>query len=136
MSSETPAPPKTWIARSTIVSTVFGTTSLVTESSRRARRLPTVSSFQAAFRVSSLAWSISARERAMKSWMNWRSESWVPNISRLWARSHIISSARSATPISRMQWWMRPGPRRSWATLKPLPTSFRVASATGTRQSS
>ena len=56
----------------------------------------------------------------MKSCTNWRSASRVPNISRgSWRGSHISSSARSATPISRMQWWMRPGPRRSWAILKP-----------------
>lgn len=26
-------------------------------------------------------------------------------------------------PISRMQWWMRPGPSRAWAMAKPPPSS-------------
>ena len=26
-------------------------------------------------------------------------------------------------PIARMQWWMRPGPRRAWAIAKPPPSS-------------
>lgn len=36
---------------------------------------------------------------------------------------HISSMARSAIPISRMQWWMRPGPSRAWAMAKPPPSS-------------
>ena len=32
-----------------------------------------------------------------------------------------MSSARSAMPMARMQWWMRPGPRRAWAIMKPSP---------------
>jgi hypothetical protein len=32
----------------------------------------------------------------------------LPNAAR--DRRHIHSSARSATPINPMQWWMRPGP--------------------------
>jgi hypothetical protein len=39
------------------------------------------------------------------------------------ARSTISASARSATPIARMQWWMRPGPSRAWAIAKPMPSS-------------
>jgi len=26
-------------------------------------------------------------------------------------------------PISRMQWWIRPGPSRAWAMAKPPPSS-------------
>lgn len=37
----------------------------------------------------------------------------------------IISSDRSAMPISLMQWWMRPGPRRPWAISKPRPSPRR-----------
>jgi long-chain acyl-CoA synthetase len=39
---------------------------------------------------------------------------------------------RSATPIARMQWWMRPGPRRPWAISKPRPSPSRMFEA-GTR---
>ncbi len=34
----------------------------------------------------------------------------APNVERDMARAHISSSARSAMPRQRMQWWMRPGP--------------------------
>ena len=50
------------------------------------------------------------------------------------ARLHSISSARSATPIVRMQWWMRPGPSRAWAIMKPSP-SPATRFAAGTRAS-
>ena len=43
--------------------------------------------------------------------------------SRLTARRHIRSNARSQMPIQRMQWWMRPGPSRSCAMVKPAPSS-------------
>ncbi len=71
----------------------------------------------------------------MKSWTNCFSASVPPNASRVLARSHIISIARSQVPIARMQWWMRPGPSRSWAITKP---AWRGPSrlAAGTRQSS
>ena len=39
----------------------------------------------------------------MKSWMNCFSASGAPKTMRSLARSQSISSARSATPISRMQ---------------------------------
>ncbi len=71
----------------------------------------------------------------MKSWTNCLSASGPPKASRELARSHIISIARSAVPIARMQWWMRPGPRRSWAITKPAPRSPSRLDA-GTRQSS
>ncbi len=45
---------------------------------------------------------------------------------------HIFSSARSARPIRRMQWWMRPGPRRPCAISKPRPSPSRMFEA-GTR---
>ena len=37
-------------------------------------------------------------------------------------RSSIISKARSAFPISLMQWWILPGPKRPWAISKPRPS--------------
>ena len=89
---------------------------------------------QAAFRVSSRACSVSIRDLAMKSWTNCFSASLPPNASRSFARLHIISIARSQVPIARMQWWMRPGPRRSCAITNPAwrgPSRFSA----GTRQS-
>ena len=50
-------------------------------------------------------------------------------------RSTIISSARSATPIARIAWWMRPGPSRACAIAKPSP-SPPSRFAAGTRTSS
>jgi hypothetical protein len=35
----------------------------------------------------------------------------LPNAFHDWARWHMRSNARSAIPIARMQWWMRPGIR-------------------------
>src|SRR4029453_3854601 len=55
-----------------------------------------------------------------------------PNRRRLWERLHSSSRARSATPIWRMQWWMRPGPSRPWAISKPRPSPSRMLDA-GTR---
>ena len=94
---------------------------MIIEISWRAARLPSVSIFQAAWSTISRAASISIRDLAMKSWTNCFSASLPPNASRSWARRHIISNARSAEPIARMQWWMRPGPRRAWAIVKPSP---------------
>ena len=50
------------------------------------------------------------------------------------AAAHHLDRAL-AVPIARMQWWMRPGPSRSWAITKP---AWRGPSrlASGTRQSS
>ena len=45
-----------------------------------------------------------------------------PKVSRANARLHIISSALSAIPMRRMQWWIRPGPSRPWAISNPRPS--------------
>ena len=42
-----------------------------------------------------------------------QSDDWLPNAWRVVERRIIISKARSATPIERMQWWIRPGPKRT-----------------------
>ncbi len=72
------------------------------------------------------------RASAIQSWIRplWATD--VPNVVRTRARSIMIPSARSATPIERMQWWMRPGPRRAWEMAKPPPSSPSRFSA-GTR---
>src|SRR6185437_546539 len=135
VSSETPSAPSTWIARSSTSMNTLAATTLIIEISCRAARLPSVSIFQAACSTISRAPWISIRDFATKSWTNCFSASFPPNDSRSLARRHMISKARSAPPIARMQWWMRPGPRRSCAILKPAPRSPSRLSA-GTRQSS
>ncbi len=135
VSSVIPRLPWTWIARSSTSITMLAATTLIAEICWRAARLPSVSIFQAAKRVSRRAWSISIREAAIASWTNCLSASGPPKATRSLARRHIISSARSAVPIARMQWWMRPGPSRSWAIAKPPPRSPSRLAA-GTRQPS
>ena len=39
-----------------------------------------------------------------------------------WSRRTISASASSAAPMVRMQWWMRPGPRRPCAISNPRPS--------------
>jgi hypothetical protein len=58
----------------------------------------------------SAAWSISIRLSAICSRTTPCRAISCPNATRDTARSHISFSARSAAPIARMQWWMRPGP--------------------------
>ena len=79
--------------------------------------------------------SISMRDSAIQSCTSpfWATS--VPNVVRCSARLTISSSAYSAAPIERMQWWMRPGPRRAWEMAKPPPSSPSRFS-TGTRTSS
>ena len=61
------------------------------------------------------------RASAMRSRLPPRLTSGLPNATRSLARTHASSSASSARPISRMQWWMRPGPRRAWAIANAWP---------------
>jgi hypothetical protein len=63
------------------------------------------------------------RDSAIHSWITPCRESSLPNATRLTARVHMASSARSAMPIARMQWWIRPGPSRAWAMRNPLPST-------------
>ena len=63
------------------------------------------------------------------------SASGPPWATRLTARSHIMSKARFDWPSQRMAWWILPGPRRSWASAKPAPSSPMRFSA-GTRTES
>mmetsp|Transcript_11067 Transcript_11067/g.35073 ORF Transcript_11067/g.35073 Transcript_11067/m.35073 type:complete len:277 (-) Transcript_11067:199-1029(-) len=55
-----------------------------------------------------------------------------PNAFRRCARSTMAAKASSAWPMDRMQWWMRPGPRRPCAISKPRP-SPRTMLPLGTR---
>ena len=134
-SSDMPSAPCTCIARSSTRWCICAAITLIIEMSWRAARLPSVSIFQAACSTIRRAESISMRDLAMKSCTNCFSASGPPNDSRSCARLHISSKARSAEPIARMQWWIRPGPSRSWAIEKPAPRSPSTLSA-GTRQSS
>src|SRR3954451_8676234 len=66
-SSQTPAAPCAWMARSSTRSVIRGTTTLTIASSFRAALLQTVSISEAAFIVSSRACSISIRDSAMSA---------------------------------------------------------------------
>ena len=114
---------------------MLGATTLIIAISERASLLPTVSILYAALSVSRRAWSIMQRDSAMRSCQIDCSDSGLPNATRSDSRSIIDSSARSAAPIERMQWWMRPGPRRPCAISKPRPSPSRMVE-TGTRTSS
>mmetsp|Transcript_12973 Transcript_12973/g.32789 ORF Transcript_12973/g.32789 Transcript_12973/m.32789 type:complete len:207 (+) Transcript_12973:145-765(+) len=79
------------------------------------------SSIWAALRTRSRAWSRPSRISASL----WRKPPCLamfdPKTRRASARWTARLSARSAMPIARVQWCRRPGPRRDWATSKPLP---------------
>ena len=111
---------------------MLGIATLMPEISVAAALLPTVSIRWAVRSTYSRAMSISMRASAIQSWISpfWATR--VPNVERSSERRIMHSSARSATPMERMQWWMRPGPRRAWEMAKPPPSSPRRLSA-GTR---
>ena len=133
-SCESPPAPCTWMALSRIHCTVCGVAILIAWISVCAPRLPTVSISQAVLSTSSRSCSIRTRDSAIQS----RTTPWLasgrPKATRDDARRHISSIAASATPIARMQWWMRPGPKRAWAIAKPAPSS-PIRLVTGTRTS-
>ena len=100
----------------------FGAATLIAAISVRACLLPTVSISHAVLSVSRRTISMSMRDSAIQSRTLPRVATGAPKVSRSSARRHIASSATSAEPIARMQWWMRPGPRRAWAIMKPSPS--------------
>jgi hypothetical protein len=107
---------------------------LIAAISEAAPLAPNRSISQAVLSTSSRACSTSIRDWAICSRTTPWSASGRPNATRSRARRTIRSMARSAIPISRMQWWMRPGPSRAWAMAKPPPSSpSRLV--TGTRTS-
>ena len=117
---DSPPAPCTWIALSRISWTTFGVAILIAWISVCAPRLPTVSISQAVLSTSSRSCSTATRDSAIQSRTTPCSASGLPKATRPSARSHISSMARSATPIARMQWWIRPGPSRAWAMAKPV----------------
>ncbi len=120
------------MARSITRAAMSGTTILAALIMSRAALLPSRSILSAVRSVSSRACSMSQKLRAMSSFTEPCSPSARPKAWRLVARRHISSSARWAQPISRMQWWMRPGPSRPWAISKPRPSPSSMWSS-GTR---
>ena len=123
------------MARSTIFSATFGAATLMALISTAAALFPTVSISHAVFSVSSRTISSSMRASAIQSMMLDRSAMRRPKVVRESARWHSSSSARSAAPMERMQWWIRPGPRRAWLMAKPSPSPAIMLEA-GTRTSS
>ena len=134
-SCERPPAPCAWMARSTISWTTLGVAILIAWISVCAPRLPTVSISQAVLSTSSRSCSTATRDSAIHSRTTPCCEQRRPKATRLSTRAHISSIARSATPIARMQWWIRPGPSRAWAIAKPSPSS-PIRLDAGTRTSS
>ena len=76
---------------------------------------------------------MSARASATHACAIWRVASvFSSSILRRVMWRHIVSNTRSQIPIQRMQWWILPGPSRSWAIKNPAP-SAPSRLATGTR---
>ncbi len=63
----------------------------------------------AVLRTSRRSCSSRTRDSAIQSRMTPCSDSGRPKATRLETRSHMSEIAISATPIERMQWWIRPG---------------------------
>ena len=99
----------------------LGATTLICATSLSAPNTPWVSSSQAVFSTNKRAISMSMRALAMRSRLPPRLTSGFPKATRDIPRSIISFKARSAAPISRIQWCTRPGPSRPCAISKPLP---------------
>jgi hypothetical protein len=91
------------MALSMTLHAICGATALIIATSLRASLLPRWSMVQAAFSHNSRAWSISLRDKATCCCTTPCSASGLPKAMRLFTRSTIRASARSATPIARMQ---------------------------------
>ena len=77
---------------------ISGATTFIMAISVFAALLPALSMRSAANNVNRRAWSISIRESAIHSRITpWRASAW-PKATRAWVRSHMSSSARSASP--------------------------------------
>src|SRR5690606_16231692 len=128
----TPVAPWICMAWSMIWQHFSGTMALAIETQMRASLLPRTSMALAAFSTIIRIASMSMRARETVSMFLPRSMMRRPNASRVVARWSRRSSAFSAAPIERMQWWMRPGPSRICEISKPLPSPQRMFSF-GTR---
>ena len=131
---ETPVAPWTWIASSMIWHTRIGTIALTALTHTRASALPSSSIALAAVSTIRRIDSISIRALAITSTFLPRLAIRLPNASRVSPRLAISSSARSAAPTDRMQWWMRPGPSRTCEISNPRPSPSRMFDS-GTRTS-
>ena len=120
------------MAQSMTCSAMLGATTLIIAISAFAVLLPATSMIHAAFKVNKRAMSILQRASAIRSRVTPCSATVRPKATRDDARLHMSSSERSARPMRRMQWWMRPGPRRPCAISKPRPSPSRMLLA-GTR---
>ena len=89
--------------RSTTLEVMLGTATLIMAICWRASLLPNLSIAHAAFSTSRRAMSISMRMSATWALVTPISEMRWPKATRLLARLIAISSARSATPMARMQ---------------------------------
>jgi hypothetical protein len=123
------------MARSITQVATAGAATLIAETSMRAPRLPTVSMSQAVLSTSRRTCSIFTRASEIQLWTTPWSTIGRPKVDREAVRRQSISSARSAIPIARIAWWMRPGPSRSCASRNPSPSSPSRFAA-GTRTSS
>ena len=132
----TPAAPNACTASSMIFSAMFGAFTLIIAISALAALLPALSIRSAALRHSSRVHRSRSAPRRPAAPRCCARQIFLPNATRLCSRLHISSSASSAAPIVRMQWWMRPGPSRPCAISKPLPSpSRRLDGATRTLSS-
>mmetsp|Transcript_17396 Transcript_17396/g.51893 ORF Transcript_17396/g.51893 Transcript_17396/m.51893 type:complete len:220 (+) Transcript_17396:240-899(+) len=123
VSEQTPMAPWSWMAWSATFWSTLGTKALTMDSRWRVSGsvLPRSSMSCAASLTKCRAASMSQRARATSSRTVSRAARGLPKATRLSARSHVSVSARSAWPMARMQWWMRPGPSLRCAISKPLP---------------
>mmetsp|Transcript_37885 Transcript_37885/g.93111 ORF Transcript_37885/g.93111 Transcript_37885/m.93111 type:complete len:319 (-) Transcript_37885:246-1202(-) len=99
--------------------------------SLRAALAPSSSMRRAARSTSSRACSMATRLSAMSRRITPLDARVSPKATRLVTRSQCSASALSHMPISRMQWWILPGPSLPCATSKPLP-SPRIRFSLGT----
>ena len=100
---ETPVAPCIWIASSIILQTRSGTIAFTALTQTRASELPSTSIAFAALRTIMRMASISTRVFAINSVFLPRLAMGLPNAARERPRFAIISRARSAAPIDRMQ---------------------------------
>ena len=101
--------------------------------SARASWVLELSIFQAVCSTNSRNISICMYDSAMACLTVWNSAMSCPRECREITRSHIMSSASFTWATARMAWWIRPPPRRNWATWRAPPSGpSRLAAGTRT----